>query len=168
MICVHLNELQYFIFKRRSQSGATKLSKRFFSLIFLAALAGMSGPKTFQPAVVYGIVIVIKVACQPSVYTHPLPGHSLALIQPLQLLWHTGKLPNCFTPSPGQADRAVHVFNSFVLKLNQSKCEVLQLQRQHAPATAAPAPRRCGRQEVVIAQLITHIRRLQAELDYCG
>jgi len=35
------------------------------------------------------------------------------------------------------------------------------------PTTTATAPP-VARQEVVIAQLITHKRRLQVELDYCG
>lgn len=170
VICVHLNELQYFIFKRRSQR-CLEAFEEVFSLVFSARHSGMTTLKLNFPAI-----------CRlwnSNRHKRGLPTHHASVPVPnpsgldpaVAAGNRAGKLPNCFTPSLGQAERTVHVFNSFVLKLNQPKCEMLHLQLQHAPAAVfvpfAPLLT-MARQEVVIAQLITHKRRLQAELDYCG
>lgn len=153
------------------RSAALKLSKRFFSLVFSARHSGMTTLKLNFPAI-----------CRlwnSNRHKRGLPTHNASVpvpnpsgLDPAVAAGNlAGKLPNCFTPSLGQAERTVHVFNSFVLKLNQPKCEMLHLQLQHAPAAVSVpfAPLlTMARQEVVIAQLITHKRRLQAELDYCG
>lgn len=170
VICVHLNELQYFIFKRRSQR-CLEAFEEVFSLVSSARHSGMTTLKLNFPAICrlwnsnrHKRGLPTHCPCTKPVW----PWSCCCSWQPSN---RAGKLPNCFTPSLGQAERTVHVFNSFVLKLNQPKCEMLHLQLQHAPAAAAVpfAPLlTMARQEVVIAQLITHKRRLQAELDYCG